>query len=59
MKVTYNEIINFIKPYYEDKDIMHNMWNVEIKNLWNKVIEKCMLLKIKSNTPIDKCEKIV
>lgn len=30
MKVTYNEIINFVKPYYEDKDIMHNMWHIEL-----------------------------
>lgn len=31
MRVTYNEIINFVKPYY--KDIIHNMWHIEIKNL--------------------------
>ena len=30
MKVTYNAIINFVKPYYEDKDIMHNMWHIEL-----------------------------
>ena len=30
MKVIYNEIINFVKPYYEDKDIMHNMWHIEL-----------------------------
>ncbi len=29
MRVTYNEIINFVKPYY--KDIMHNMWHIEIE----------------------------
>ena len=33
MRVTYNEIINFVKPYYEDEDIIHNMWHIEIKNL--------------------------
>ena len=31
MRVTYNEIINFVKSYYEDKDIMHNMWHIEIE----------------------------
>ena len=31
MRVTYNEIINFVKPYYEDKDIMYNMWHIEIE----------------------------
>ena len=30
MKVTYNAIINFVKPYYENKDIMHNMWHIEL-----------------------------
>lgn len=30
MKVTYDEIINFVKPYYDDKDIMHNMWHMEL-----------------------------
>ena len=23
-------LLEFIKPYYEDKDIMHNMWHIEL-----------------------------
>ena len=25
-----NELIEFAKPYYEDKDIMHDMWHIEL-----------------------------
>lgn len=30
MKLEYNEVIDFVKPYYKDKDIMHNMWHIEL-----------------------------
>ena len=30
MKVTVEKIMEFIKPYYENKDIMHNMWHIEL-----------------------------
>lgn len=30
MKVKYSEIIDFVKSYYDDKDIMHNMWHIEL-----------------------------
>lgn len=32
MKLEYNEVIDFVKPYYKDKDIMHNMWHIELVN---------------------------
>ncbi len=41
------ELIEFVKPYYEDKDIMHNMWHME---LVKKAIDK--ILKI-SNYNVD------
>lgn len=25
------EVMEFIKPYYVDKDIMHNMWHIELR----------------------------
>ena len=24
------ELLEFVKPYYADKDIMHNMWHIEL-----------------------------
>ena len=34
------EVIEFIKPYYEGKDIMHNMWHVELmERQVNRVIK--------------------
>lgn len=33
------ELIKFVKPYYEDKDIMHNMWHIE---LVKKAIDKIL-----------------
>lgn len=30
MRVTFEKIIEFIKPYYKSKDIMHNMWHIEL-----------------------------
>ncbi len=36
-----NEILNgFIEPYYKDKDIMHNMWHIElVQKQVSKIIE--------------------
>ena len=32
-------LIEFVKPYYADKDIMHNMWHIElIQKMINKII---------------------
>ena len=34
------ELIEFVKPYYEDKDIMHNMWHIElVKKAIDKILE--------------------
>ena len=33
------ELIEFVKPYYKDKDIMHNMWHIE---LVKKAIDKIL-----------------
>lgn len=30
MKVDMNEVIAFVKEYYDSKDIMHNMWHMEL-----------------------------
>ena len=30
MLVDEKKLQKFIKPYYEDKDIMHNMWHIEL-----------------------------
>ena len=33
-------LIDFIKPYYENKDIMHNMWHIElVERQMNKIID--------------------
>ncbi len=35
-----DSLIEFIKPYYENKDIMHNMWHVElVERQMNKIID--------------------
>ena len=40
MKVSYEEAIHFIEPYYKNKDIMHNMWHIELmKKKVDKIIE--------------------
>ena len=36
-----NDLINFIKPYYENKDIMHNMWHI---NLVKKEVDKILAI---------------
>ena len=47
------ELLEFIKPYYEDKDIMHNMWHIElVRKLVDKILsisnynvdEECLTL---------------
>lgn len=30
MKIQEKVILDFVKPYYENKDIMHNMWHIEL-----------------------------
>lgn len=30
MKFSLEELMEFVKPYYENKDIMHNMWHMEL-----------------------------
>lgn len=35
-----NELRKFIEPYYVDKDIMHNMWHIElVEKQMNRIIE--------------------
>lgn len=32
-------LIEFAEPYYTDKDIMHNMWHIElVKKMVNKIL---------------------
>ena len=46
-------LLEFVEPYYADKDIMHNMWHIElVKKMVNKILtirsyeveEECLLL---------------
>lgn len=46
-------LLEFAEPYYADKDIMHNMWHIElVKKMVNKILtmgsyeveEECLLL---------------
>lgn len=30
MKVDFEKLIEFVEPYYRDKDIMHNMWHIKL-----------------------------
>ena len=31
---------SFAEPYYADKDIMHNMWHIElVKKMINKILQ--------------------
>ena len=27
-------LFEFVEPYYADKDIMHNMWHIELVQKW-------------------------
>ena len=41
MLIDKNKIEGFIKPYYEDKDIMHNMWHIElVRRSINKILKQ-------------------
>ena len=41
MKISKNELTEFITPYYCDKDIMHNMWHIElVRNKIDDILEK-------------------
>lgn len=41
MLVDEKKLQKFIKPYYEDKDIMHNMWHIElVKKSINKILNQ-------------------
>ncbi len=32
-------LFEFVEPYYIDKDIMHNMWHIElVKKMINKIL---------------------
>ena len=32
-------LIDFVEPYYIEKDIMHNMWHIElVKKMVNKIL---------------------
>jgi len=34
-----DKLIEFIRPYYANKDIMHNMWHIELVEKWvNKIL---------------------
>jgi len=34
------KLIEFVRPYYADKDIMHNMWHIELVDKWvNKILD--------------------
>ena len=36
------ELIEFVRPYYVDKDIMHNMWHIElVKKMVYKILSMC------------------
>lgn len=46
-------LLEFVEPYYADKDIMHNMWHIKlVKKMVNKILaignyeveEECLLL---------------
>ena len=35
-------ILKFVKPYYADKDIMHNMWHIElVQKMINRILSHC------------------
>lgn len=40
MKISEEKIREFSKPYYADKDIMHNMWHIDLVHKWlDKLID--------------------
>ena len=35
-------LLEFASPYYEDKDIMHNMWHIElVQRMVNRILSLC------------------
>ncbi len=35
------ELLKFVSPYYEDKDIMHNMWHIElVQRMINRILSR-------------------
>ncbi len=36
------ELLKFVRPYYADKDIMHNMWHIElVQKMISRIISCC------------------
>lgn len=36
------KLLEFVRPYYEDKDIMHNMWHIElVQKMINRILSHC------------------
>ena len=37
-----NALLEFVKPYYTDKDIMHNMWHIElVEKMIGRILSQC------------------
>ena len=37
-----NALLEFVSPYYENKDIMHNMWHIElVQKMINRILSHC------------------
>ena len=60
------ELLNFVEPYYAEKDIMHNMWHIELVNkMINKILsvgqydvdEECLQLATFFHGFIYQCEE--
>lgn len=35
-------LLEFVEPYYADKDIMHNMWHIElVQKMVNRILSNC------------------
>lgn len=40
MEMDKTALVEFVKPYYADKDIMHNMWHIElVEKMVEKIVE--------------------
>ncbi len=36
------DLLKFVEPYYADKDIMHNMWHIElVQKMINRILSHC------------------
>lgn len=41
MRFNEKKLIEFVTPYYADKDIMHNMWHIElVKKKIDKILKE-------------------